>query len=103
MRFDNCFLDDSICTPSRAVILCGTYNHVNGVTTLCTPLDNRWQTSPSCSRRRGIRRPSSASGICQGPEHCPTGFDDWAVLPGHGFYFNSDFIFKGPNGRRSGR
>ena len=34
MRFDNCFCINSICTPSRAVILVGTHNHVNRVTTL---------------------------------------------------------------------
>ena len=34
MRFDSCFCTNSICTPSRATILTGTYNHVNAVTTL---------------------------------------------------------------------
>jgi len=33
-----------------------------------------------------------------GPEHCPTGFDDWAVIPGQGIYHNPEFIFKSPNG-----
>ena len=31
MRFDNCFCTNSICAPSRATILTGTYSHVNGV------------------------------------------------------------------------
>lgn len=34
MLFNSCFVSNSICTPSRAAILCGTYNHVNGVMTL---------------------------------------------------------------------
>jgi arylsulfatase A-like enzyme len=42
MRLDHCYVTNSICTPSRATILTGTYNHVNGVTTLETLLDNRW-------------------------------------------------------------
>src|SRR5436190_10030981 len=39
VRFDNCFCTNSICTPSRAVILTGQYSHLNGVKTLQDPLD----------------------------------------------------------------
>src|SRR5262249_52738268 len=31
MRFNNCFVTNSICTPSRAVIISGKYSHINGV------------------------------------------------------------------------
>ena len=46
MRFDNCFCTNSICTPSRATILTGTYNHVNGVTTLATLMDKEQRSQP---------------------------------------------------------
>lgn len=39
VRFDNCFATNSLCAPSRASLLTGTYSHVNGVTTLSTPID----------------------------------------------------------------
>ncbi|MEM9439847.1 MAG: sulfatase-like hydrolase/transferase, partial [Pseudomonadota bacterium] len=41
LRLNHCYVTNSICTPSRASILTGTYNHVNGVTTLKTSIDNR--------------------------------------------------------------
>ena len=40
VRFDHCYVTNSICTPSRAAILTGTYNHVNCVKTLDTHMDN---------------------------------------------------------------
>lgn len=99
MRFDNCFCTNSICTPSRAAILTGTYNHINGVTTLSTHMDNRLQTFPKLLQQQGYQTGMFGKWhLGTGPDHCPTGFDDWAVLPGQGLYHNPDFIFKGPDG-----
>ncbi len=99
MRFDNCFCTNSICAPSRAAILTGTYNHINGVTTLDTHLDNRLQTFPKLLQEVGYQTAIFGKWhLGQGADHCPTGFDDWAVLPGQGLYHNPDFIFKGPDG-----
>ncbi len=98
-RLDNCFCTNSICTPSRASILTGTYNHVNGVTTLSTPMDNRLQTFPKLLQSAGYQTGMFGKWhLGEGADHCPTGFDDWAVLPGQGFYHNPEFIFKGPDG-----
>ena len=55
MRLDNCFCTNSICTPSRATILTGTYNHVNEVTTLATPMDNGLLTFPKLLQEAGYQ------------------------------------------------
>jgi len=95
MRYDHCFCTNSICTPSRAAILSGTYNHVNGVTTLATPMDNRLRTFPKLLQSAGYQTAVFGKWhLGQGPRHCPTGFDDWAVLPGQGCYHNPAFVFK---------
>jgi arylsulfatase A-like enzyme len=87
MRFDNCFCTNSICTPSRAAILTGTYNHVNEVTTLATMMDNRLNTFPKMMQDRGYQTAMCGKWhLGQGPEHWPTGFDYWTVLPGQGLY-----------------
>ncbi|HPU85957.1 MAG TPA: sulfatase [Candidatus Latescibacteria bacterium] len=101
MRLDRCFCTNSICTPSRATILTGTYNHVNGVTTLDTPMDAGLQTFPKLLRESGYQTAVFGKwhlGEHKSFEFCPTGFDDWAVLPGQGFYHNPEFIFKGSRG-----
>ena len=99
MRFDNCFCTNSICTPSRATILSGTYNHVNEVTTLATPMDNSLLTFPKLLQQAGYQTAIFGKWhLGTGPDHCPTGFDAWTVLPGQGVYHNPTFIFQGPEG-----
>jgi len=93
MRFDNAFCTNSICTPSRASILTGTYNHTNGVTTLNTPMDNTLTTFPKLMQEAGYQTAMFGKWhLGEGAEHEPTGFDDWAVLPGQGRYFDPLFV-----------
>ena len=102
LRFDSCFCTNAICTPSRAAILTGTYNHVNQVTTLSTPMDNRLPTFVKDLQASGYQTGMFGKWhLGTGPLHQPTGFDDWAVLPGQGLYHNPTFIFKaGDDGER---
>lgn len=101
MRFDNCFCTNSICTPSRATILTGTYSHVNGCTTLATPIDNRLLTFPKLLQTVGYRTAIFGKWhLGTEPQNCPTGFDSWAVLPGQGLYHDPLFIEKASGGRR---
>lgn len=93
MRFNNCFCTNSICGPSRATILTGTYNHVNGVTTLDTPLDNRITTFPKLLQEQGYQTAVVGKWhLGHGPEYDPAGFDFWRVLPGQGLYHNPELI-----------
>ncbi|HVW91470.1 MAG TPA: sulfatase [Devosia sp.] len=95
MRLDNCYVTNSICTPSRASILTGTYNHVNTVTTLDTHIDNRLPNVAKHLRRAGYQTAIFGKWhLGEGKAHEPTGFDEWSVVPGQGEYFDPVMIDK---------
>jgi arylsulfatase A-like enzyme len=96
MRFDACFCTNSICSPSRATILTGTYNHVNGVTTLATPFDARQPTFPAMLRAAGYQTALVGKWhLGHGGIHDPVGFDYWTVLPDQGEYHDPTFLEPG--------
>lgn len=102
MRLGRCYVTNSICTPSRAAILTGTYNHVNCVTTLDTRIDNRLPNVAKHLRAAGYQTAIFGKWhLGEGPAHEPTGFDRWSVVPGQGEYF--DPLMIGKEGRRRER
>ena len=88
VRFRNCFVTNSICTPSRAAILTGKYSHVNGV-----PVFNRFDGSQP-TLPKYLREAGYYTGMI-GKWHLgstPTGFDYWNILPGQGAYHDPVFL-----------
>ncbi|WP_129667727.1 sulfatase [Phytoactinopolyspora endophytica] len=95
VRMDNCFVTNSLCSPSRASILTGTYSHVNGVTTLFTPIDASQPTFISQLKEAGYRTGMVGKWHMGEQESAnPQGFDYWDVLINQGEYHNPRFLSK---------
>lgn len=97
--FKNSFVTNSICAPSRAVMLTGKHSHLNGQVDNSVTFDGTQQTFPKLLQKVGYQT------ALVGKWHLrsdPTGFDYWNVLPGQGQYYNPDFIEMGEKKRVEG-
>lgn len=91
MLFSNCFVTNSICSPSRATILTGKYSHKNGVYCLNQPFDEQ-PTVATHLQNAGYQT------AVFGKWHLktiPFGFDDYKVLEEQGRYQDPEFVEKG--------
>ena len=95
MLFANSFCTNSICGPSRAVIQTGKHSHKNGFMNNGNTFDWNQQTFPKLLQKAGYQTAIYGKSHLKGK---PQGYDDWAVLPGQGLYYNPDMIF--PDGRK---
>ncbi len=91
--FHRCLVPNSICGPSRAVVLTGKYNHLNGYfnNSNCR-FDSTQQTFPRLLQASGYQ--TSIIGKWH-LETDPVGFDYWNILPGQGAYYNPPMIDNG--------
>ncbi len=92
IKFNKAFVTNSICAPSRAVILSGKFSHLNGVPGNGQVFDGTQQTFPKILQQNGYQ--TAIIGKWHLKSH-PSGFDYWNILPGQGDYYNPDFIKLG--------
>ncbi|MDP0491872.1 MAG: sulfatase [Verrucomicrobiota bacterium JB023] len=95
MVFEKSFCTNSICGPSRAVILSGKHSHKNGFMNNGNSFDWNQPIFPKFLREAGYETALFGKSHLKGT---PQGFDHWAVLPGQGLYYNPDLIT--PVGRK---
>lgn len=92
IRFKNCFVTNAVCGPSRATILTGKYNHLNGLTDNTKIFDSTQVIYPQLLKRAGYQT------AMIGKWHLgtlPVGFDYYSVLPNQGDYYQPQFIENG--------
>jgi choline-sulfatase len=93
VRMDAVYCTNSICSPSRASILTGTYSHVNGVSSIWTEMDYRVPTFIDVLHDAGYR--TGLFGKWHLGEHgvsLPRSFDTWKIFPGQGDYIDPEMI-----------
>ena len=89
MLFSNASVTNSICAPSRAVILTGKHAHLNGKIDNLMPFDTTNVTFPQLLQKAGYQ--TAMFGKLHFGNN-PKGFDEFKILPGQGDYYNPKFI-----------
>lgn len=87
--FKNTFITNSICGPSRAILLTGKYSHINGYTVNERKFNPNQFVFPELLQQNGYQT------AWVGKMHLgvvPNGLDYVNILPGQGHYYNPDFI-----------
>ena len=100
MRFNRCYVTNSICGPSRAVIQTGKYSHLNGFIRNGNRFNGDQQTFPKLLQSAGYQT------AVVGKWHLastPQGYDHYDVLKGQGPYYNPPMITAGDDGEPTTR
>ncbi len=90
--FNKGFVTNSICAPSRAVMLTGKHSFVNGKVDNIQPYNWNQPNFAKSLQKGGYETALVGKIHLRGD---PQGFDFWSVLPGQGHYYNPVFIENG--------
>lgn len=83
---------NSICAPSRAVLLTGKHSFINGKVDNKQPFNRDQGNFPKLLQANGYQIATFGKIHLNG---LPRGFDYSMVLPGQGQYYNPDFLING--------
>lgn len=97
--FENNFCTNSICGPSRAVILTGKHSHINGFRMNGDRFNGNQATLPKYLKKLGYQTAIVGKWHLHGH---PQGFDHWKIIVDQGNYYNPDFIDNGDTTRIEG-
>ena len=97
--FTRACVTNSICAPSRAVLLTGKHSFINGKVDNVQPFDWSQDNFPKLLQANGYQTAMIGKIHLDG---LPTGFDFSMVLKGQGHYYNPDFLVNGKEQRFEG-
>jgi arylsulfatase A-like enzyme len=97
--FTRANVTNSICAPSRAVLLTGKHSFINGKVDNVQPFNWDQPNFPKLMQANGYQTAMIGKIHLDG---IPQGFDFSMVLPGQGHYYNPDFLIDGNTVRKEG-
>ena len=97
--FTRACVTNSICAPSRAVLLTGKHSFINGKVDNMFPFDWDQPNFPKLMQANGYETAMIGKIHLDG---IPQGFNFSMVLPGQGQYYNPDFLINGERVRKEG-